>query len=244
MSRYIWLKADEKQKNKCCLVHLKRLKGVRYERSWSTRMEINELMSSVECILFASGEAVPVSRLAEALDTNKSVITNACEMLCDRLTASKSGLRLVFLDDKCQLTTHKQYGDFVRKALDLRRNTPLSQASMEVLALIAYNQPVTKAFIEQIRGVDCSGIVTSLCEKKLVEEKGRLELPGRPLVFGTTSDFLRVFGISNLDELLPLPEDAVNDGTQLEGQSTLEDFIEIAEKPVNVLPLDEQEQEL
>jgi len=188
-------------------------------------MEINQLIPSIECILFASGEAVPVSRLAEALDTNRSVVLNACEMLKERLENDGSGLRITMLDDKACLTTRKEFGDSIRFALDIRRNTPLSQASLEVLALIAYNQPVTKAFIEQVRGVDSSGIVTSLCEKKLVEEKGRLELPGRPIVFGTTADFLRVFGISSLDELPSLPEEAVADTSQLDGQATLEEYI-------------------
>lgn len=90
--------------------------------------------------------------------------------------------------------------------MDLRRNTPLSQAALEVLAVVAYNQPVTKAFVEQVRGVDCSGVIGSLTTKGLVEEKGRLELPGRPLLYGTTENFLRCFNISSLDELPPLPE--------------------------------------
>ena len=91
--------------------------------------------------------------------------------------------------------------------MDLRRNTPLSQAALEVLAVIAYNQPVTKAFVEQVRGVDCSGVIGSLCAKDLIEEKGRLELPGRPLLYGTTENFLRCFNITDLEELPPLPEE-------------------------------------
>ena len=94
-----------------------------------------------------------------------------------------------------------QYGEYVRAIMDIRRNVPLSQAAMEVLAIVAYNQPVTKAFIEQIRGVDCSGVISSLVSKDLISEKGRLELPGRPLLYGTTSNFLRCFGISSVDEL-------------------------------------------
>ena len=90
--------------------------------------------------------------------------------------------------------------------LDLRKNTPLSQAAFEVLAVIAYNQPVTKSFVEQVRGVDCSGVIATLCQKKLIEEKGRLDLPGRPLVYGTTPDFLRCFSISSLDELPEIPQ--------------------------------------
>ena len=94
----------------------------------------------------------------------------------------------------------------IRDVLELRKNTPLSPAAFEVLAVIAYNQPVTKSFVEQIRGVDCSGVIATLCQKKLIEEKGRLDLPGRPLIYGTTPDFLRCFSISSLDELPELPQ--------------------------------------
>ena len=91
--------------------------------------------------------------------------------------------------------------------MDLRRNTPLSAAAAEVLAVIAYNQPVTKSFIEQVRGVDCSGVISGLIARQLIEEKGRLELPGKPLIYGTTEHFLRCFNISSLDELPPLPNE-------------------------------------
>jgi segregation and condensation protein B len=105
------------------------------------------------------------------------------------------------------MTAVKDYAPQIRTVMDLRRNTPLSQAALEVLAVVAYNQPVTKAFVEQVRGVDCSGVIGSLTTKGLVEEKGRLELPGRPLLYGTTEHFLRCFNIASLDELPPLPED-------------------------------------
>ena len=100
--------------------------------------------------------------------------------------------------------------------MDLRRNTPLSQAALEVLAVVAYNQPVTKAFVEQVRGVDCSGVIGSLTAKGLVEEKGRLELPGRPLLYGTTENFLRCFNLQSLDDLPPLPEDEKKEEPQEE----------------------------
>ena len=109
--------------------------------------------------------------------------------------------------------------------MDIRRNTPLSQAAMEVLAIVAYNQPVTKAFIEQVRGVDCGAVVQGLAAKGLIEEKGRLELPGRPLLYGTTADFLRCFGVSTLDELPPLPQKE-EDGMV---ETTLQEVIEEAE---------------
>ena len=108
------------------------------------------------------------------------------------------------------MVSKKAYAPQIRTAMDLRRNVPLSQAAMEVLAVVAYNQPVTKSFIEQVRGVDCSGVIGSLTTKDLIEEKGRLELPGRPLLYGTTENFLRCFSISSLDELPPLPQKQTN----------------------------------
>ena len=104
------------------------------------------------------------------------------------------------------MVSKKEFAPQIRTVMDLRRNTPLSQAALEVLAVVAYNQPVTKAFVEQVRGVDCSGVISTLCQKRLVEEKGRLELPGRPLVYGTTPEFLRCFGVESLDELPELPK--------------------------------------
>ena len=127
------------------------------------------------------------------------------------------GVRILHLEDSYQMCTNSQYGGKVRAALEIRRNAPLSQAAMEVLAVIAYNQPVTKAFVEQVRGVDCSGVIGSLMTKGLIEERGRLELPGRPLLYGTTVNFLRCFGLSSPEELPPLPEKAVSNGTEQTG---------------------------
>ena len=117
------------------------------------------------------------------------------------------GITIIRLNNSYQMVSVKKYAPQVRKAMDLRRNIPLSQAAMEVLAVIAYNQPVTKSFVEQVRGVDCSGVIGSLTTKGLIEEKGRLELPGRPLLYGTTDHFLRCFSIRSLDELPPIPKD-------------------------------------
>mgnify|MGYP002496233870 CR=1 FL=1 len=124
----------------------------------------------------------------------------------DDYEASGRGITIILLDNSCQMVSKKEFAPQIRTVMDLRRNTPLSQAALEVLAVVAYNQPVTKAFVEQVRGVDCSGVIGSLTTKGLVEEKGRLELPGRPLLYGTTENFLRCFNISSLDELPPLPE--------------------------------------
>ena len=109
------------------------------------------------------------------------------------------------LENSAQFCTNPVYIEPVRGVLDLKRNTPLSQAAIEVLAVVAYNQPVTKAFVEQVRGVDCSGVIGSLMQKGLLEERGRLELPGRPLLYGTTDTFLRCFQLASLEELPPPP---------------------------------------
>ena len=103
------------------------------------------------------------------------------------------------------MTTNEKYAEYIKKAFDIRRRTPLSPAALEVLAVVAYNQPVTKSFIEQVRGVDCSGVVSTLVEKGLIEERGRLELPGKPLLYGTTKNFLRCFSLKSLADLPPLP---------------------------------------
>ena len=126
---------------------------------------------------------------------------------------------MVRLENTYQLVTREEFAPYIKKAFDIKRRTPLSSAALEVLAVIAYNQPVTRAFIEQVRGVDCSGVVTTLVEKGLIEERGRLELPGRPLLYGTTKTFLRSFSLNDLGDLPPLPKDnpELNDvGEQLE----------------------------
>ncbi len=166
-----------------------------------------QLQAIVEAILFASGEPLEIERISQALDIDDEQTQQILLNLSAQLDERNSGVCLLNLDGKYQLTTRNVYGDYIRKVLEVKRNAPLSQAAFEVLAVVAYNQPVTKAFIEQVRGVDCSGVITTLCQKKLIEEKGRLELAGRPLVYGTTSDFLRCFSFSSLEDLPELPKD-------------------------------------
>ena len=169
-------------------------------------MEIKEYQAVIEAVLFASGEPVSADRLAEVLELDKPTVLKLVQSLQERLEQKESGVCLLRLDNRFQMASKPEYGDVIRRVMDMRRNVPLSPAAMEVLSIVAYNQPVTKAFIEQIRGVDCSGVLQSLTVKELVEEKGRLELPGRPLLYGTTDNFLRCFRLSGLDELPPLPE--------------------------------------
>ena len=171
----------------------------------------NELQAIVEAVLFASGEPLELSRLSEVLDIEDEQTQQILLNLAAELDERHSGICLLELDGKYQLSTRTKYGDYIRKVLEVKKNAPLSQAAFEVLAVVAYNQPVTKAFIEQVRGVDCSVVIATLCQKKLIEEKGRLELPGRPLVYGTTTDFLRCFSFSSLGDLPELPNDQNTD---------------------------------
>ena len=163
--------------------------------------------AAIEAILFASGDSVEAARFAQALEITVKEAISAADALMADYQASDRGITIIKLDTAYQMVSVKEYAPQIRTVMDLRRNTPLSQAALEVLAVVAYNQPVTKAFVEQVRGVDCSGVIGSLTTKGLIEEKGRLELPGRPLLYGTTEHFLRCFNISNLKELPPLPED-------------------------------------
>ena len=180
-------------------------------------MTEKEYRSSIEAILFSAGDSVDISRLAQALELTESAVEIQMGILMQEYAEAERGITVIKLNNSYQMVTVKQYAPQVRKAMDLRRNIPLSQAAMEVLAVIAYNQPVTKSFVEQVRGVDCSGVIGSLTTKGLIEEKGRLELPGRPLLYGTTDHFLRCFSISSLDELPPIPktEDQGEKGKQL-----------------------------
>lgn len=166
-------------------------------------MEIKEVKEAIQAILFASGDPISIDRIAQALDIDKQTATKVLLALIDEFE-EKTGLCIVRLNDEYQMCAKPRYSDYIRRVMDIRRHIPLSPAAMEVLAIVAYNQPVTKAFVEQIRGVDCTGSMASLCSKNLIEEKGRLELPGRPLLYGTTLNFLKCFGISSIDELPPL----------------------------------------
>ena len=168
-------------------------------------MEAEKLKPAIEAILFACGTPAELTKIAQALEIKEEKAEELLKSLMDDYSSRKSGIKIVRLGKSYQMCTEKEYAEIIRTVLDLRRNSPLSQAALEVLAIIAYNQPVTKAFVEQIRGVDCSGVVSSLVARELIEEKGRLELPGRPLIYGTTENFLRCFNVSDVSELPPIP---------------------------------------
>ena len=169
-------------------------------------MEAEKLKPAIEAILFACGTPAELTKIAQALEIKEEKAEELLKSLMEDYSSRKSGIKIVRLGKSYQMCTEKEYAEIIRTVLDLRRNSPLSQAALEVLAIIAYNQPVTKSFVEQIRGVDCSGVVSSLVARELIEEKGRLELPGRPLIYGTTENFLRCFNVSDVSELPPLPQ--------------------------------------
>ena len=191
-------------------------------------MKINDMVSALEAVLFAGGEPVSSARLCEVFEVDDETLSKVLKLLSNKLEDNNSGIKLLTLGDSYQLASRTEYAEYVRRAFDIKRKTPLSQAALEVLAVVAYNQPVTKSFIEQVRGVDCSSTVTTLIEKGLLEERGRLELPGKPLLYGTTKNFLRCFGISDLSELPPLPhDDAVKQdlGEQLSAMDVIEENV-------------------
>lgn len=196
-------------------------------------MNNNEIVSALEAVLFASGDPISIDRLSQVFEIKPEQIEKAAEKLKLRLEERLSGVELLRLDNSYQLATKTDYAEYIKKVFDLKRRTPLSSAAFEVLSVIAYNQPVTRSFVEQVRGVDCSGVITTLLEKELIEERGRLELPGRPLLYGTTKNFLRCFGLSDLSDLPPLPKEqnAVNDvGEQLSISEELDGEAEVSKE--------------
>ena len=182
-------------------------------------MNKQQTISALEAVLFASGDPISIDRLSQTFEIKPEEVEKYVKELEKRYESQNSGFYVVRLENTYQLVTREEFAPYIKTAFDIKRRTPLSPAALEVLAVIAYNQPVTRAFIEQVRGVDCSGVVTTLVEKGLIEERGRLELPGRPLLYGTTKTFLRSFSLSDLGDLPPLPKDdpQVSDvGEQLE----------------------------
>ena len=175
--------------------------------------------AAIEAILFVSGIPLEVERLAAGLGIDTAAAREQLLLYSQKLEEEDRGLRLLFLDDMVQLSAKPQFEPQIITVTELKHASPLSGAAMEVLAIIAYNQPVTKGFIEQVRGVESGNVVNNLVEKGLIEEHERLMVPGRPLTYRTTANFLRAFGLSSLADLPPLP---ANLAEQAEGEETEE----------------------
>jgi len=179
-----------------------------------------DISSALEAILFAAGDSVPVARLSLILDTAEDEILLIAEQLRDKYESEQRGMRILKLDDKLQMCSAPEYAPYITKTLEQRKPPMLSQPALETLAIVAYFQPVTRAYIDQVRGVDSSYTVSVLAERGLIEVCGRLEVPGRPAIFRTTDVFLRTMGISELSQLPALP-----DMTNGEGMEKLQNAI-------------------
>lgn len=169
-------------------------------------MKFSERMAAVEAVLFACGEPIELEKLAAAAEIEKDVAERMVERLNDRYAEQGSAVVIGKLGDSYQMMTRPEYARYIKTALETRRQAPLSPAALEVLAIVAYNQPVTRGFVDQVRGVDSGGVVRSLVERDLLEEHGRLnDVPGRPIAYKTTDNFLRCFKLNSLNDLPPIP---------------------------------------
>ena len=169
-------------------------------------MDTSEVEAAIEAILFVSGEPVRISRIADVLGVAENEIELAGDRLRDNYSNVRRGIRLVRMEDTLQLCSSPEYAEYIRRALETRKPPQLSQPALEVLSIIAYFGPVTRADIEQVRGVDSTFTVSMLQERNLIEACGRLPAPGRPKLFRTTHVFLRTFGLESLKELPDLPQ--------------------------------------
>ena len=194
-------------------------------------MDAEEIRRGIEAILFAAGEPVGAERMALAMGISVETIHQEAKVLQDELSFQRRGVRIVTLEDAYQMVSAPDQADLITRALETRKPPRLSASALETLTVIAYYQPTTKAFVEQIRGVDSSYTVGVLLNKKLIEERGRLSVPGRPILYGTTPDFLRTFGLSSLDELpeVDLPRGSVG-AEEMEMQLSLEETVEGGEQ--------------
>ena len=183
----------------------------------------------VEAIIFAAGDPIEIAKISQALDIQADIVKHYIDKIKRRYADDKSPLDIVYLGSAVQMCTLPEYADCIREALVLRRATPLSQAALEVLATIAYNQPVTRSFIEQVRGVDCVGLVRALVEKGLIEEAGRLQIPGKPIAYRTTGVFLRSFGLAGLEQLPELPNQPSGEAVELGQETEVEGQIDFDE---------------
>ena len=164
-------------------------------------MEQSELQRVLEAILFAAGEPVEVTRLSASLEVDQKDIEKAADDLADELSFNRRGIRILRLENAYQMVSSGEMADYITKTLETRKPPKLSSSQLEALTIVAYYQPATKAMVEQIRGVDSSYSISALLNKKLIEEAGRLNVPGRPILYRTTPDFLRTFGLKSLKEL-------------------------------------------
>ena len=179
------------------------------------KRERTEIEAAVEGILFASGEPVHIDRICLAAELDRPTAELVLQKLMDYYSFERRGMRLLRLEDSWQLCSAPEYADVIRRAFEIRKPAKLSQPALEVLTIIAYYQPTTRAYVDQIRGVDSSYTVGLLLDRHLIEECGRLQVPGRPRLYRTTKAFLRAFHLNSLEDLPEMP------GMETDGQLRL-----------------------
>ena len=202
-------------------------------------MEQNDLQRALMAVLFAAGEPVDAKRLSQTLECDETEIHEACKALMDDLSFNRSGIRIVRLENAYQMCSSPEMAEYVTKTLETRKPPKLSQPALEVLAIVAYFQPVTRAYIDQVRGVDSAYTVTTLLERGLIEACGRLDAPGRPSLYRTSALFLRTMGMQSLDELPVLPDLSSDEGaekleqaiSELRGRGEQMELTDTEEKP-------------
>ena len=205
-------------------------------------MEIKEIESIIEAVLFASGDPISVDKLAEIIDVDIETTKAVIDGLSDSYHYNQRGIKIIILEDKYQLTTSGKYAEYIQRIVQPRTRRPLSTSAMEVLAVISYKQPTTRLEIEKIRGVNCDYAITRLLERGMIEEKGRLDALGKPVLFGTTDEFLRCFGIRSLKdlpelqglELMPF----LSDDTMFETSITDEEQVNASDMPITDLAVE------
>ena len=202
-------------------------------------LDLREVESAIEGILFASGEPLPIDRICLALDLDRPTAEQVLQKLGDYYAFERRGIRLVRMEDSYQLCSSPDYADVIRKAFEIRKTAKLSQPALEVLTIIAYYQPTTRAYIDQVRGVDSAYTVTTLLERGLIESCGKLDAPGRPSLYRTSALFLRTMGMQSLDELPVLPDLSADEGaekleqaiSELRGRGEQMELTDTEEKP-------------
>ncbi len=175
---------------------------------------INKLEGAIEAILFSMGEAVPIKDLAKALEVDEPTLEKVLNNMMDKYEAEDRGIKLVKLEDSYQLCTKNEYYDVLSKLVNMPKKHTLTDTLMETLSIVAYKQPITRQEIEAIRGVSCVHAINKLVEYNLITEVGRLDAIGRPILFGTTEDFLRSFGVQSMDDLPVISPDKIEDFRQ------------------------------
>ena len=192
-------------------------------------MEMKEIESAVESILFASGEPVQTDRICTALELDHPTVERVLQKLMDGYAYERRGIRLLRIEDSWQMCSAPDCADVIRRAFEIRKPAKLSQPALEVLTIIAYYQPTTRAYVDQIRGVDSSYTISLLLDRKLIEECGRLQVPGRPHLYRTTKQFLRAFHLTSLDDLPEMPDLGGEGQMRIGEDGQIEDPAESAE---------------